>query len=201
MEFRPDKDIFGVNLFYQSSGDQIIGVSRRHDHTNFGLPGGKIDKGETPVEAIIREVKEECGMDILPEELVPIFERQGENDPRWARTYKWIPLQVKFEEGIHEPNGGLAKWVEWDDLITGQFSIYNYRLGIQLQRYLRQHWFLSYTESFEGVHTPKNIITDVHPLVYANWLNKNSKQGRTHTLQNFHPLDNREFNTFGNIFK
>jgi 8-oxo-dGTP pyrophosphatase MutT (NUDIX family) len=35
----------------------------------FYLPGGKIDQGETSQEAIIREIKEELNIDLIPEKL------------------------------------------------------------------------------------------------------------------------------------
>ena len=39
--------------------DKILGVTRKYDHNNWGLPGGKLDPGETALEAIIRETKED----------------------------------------------------------------------------------------------------------------------------------------------
>lgn len=37
----------------------ILCVSRKDDHTKFGLPGGKIEKGESALSAAIRETFEE----------------------------------------------------------------------------------------------------------------------------------------------
>ena len=39
----------------------------------WGLPAGAIDLGETPAEALIREVFEETGLNILPEKIVGVF--------------------------------------------------------------------------------------------------------------------------------
>ena len=39
----------------------------------WGLPAGAIDLGETPAEAIIREVFEETGLNILPEKIIGVF--------------------------------------------------------------------------------------------------------------------------------
>ena len=44
--------------------DKILGVTRKYNHSDWGLPGGKLDPGETALEAIIRESKEETGLDI-----------------------------------------------------------------------------------------------------------------------------------------
>lgn len=39
--------------------------SNENKYPNFyGLPGGKVEENETPIEAVIREIKEELGLDI-----------------------------------------------------------------------------------------------------------------------------------------
>src|SRR5436853_643622 len=39
----------------------------------WGLPAGAIDLGETPSEAIVREVFEETGLNVLPKRIVDVF--------------------------------------------------------------------------------------------------------------------------------
>ena len=41
--------------------------SRKHDYYKF--PGGGIEKGETPVDAMIRETREEAGLIVIPESI------------------------------------------------------------------------------------------------------------------------------------
>lgn len=45
-------------------GDQIVLVSRKGNYEDLGLPGGKVEHGETSLEAIAREVWEETGLSI-----------------------------------------------------------------------------------------------------------------------------------------
>ena len=42
----------------------------RNNHEYYVFPGGRIEKGETPEEAAIREIKEELGIDIEIEKLL-----------------------------------------------------------------------------------------------------------------------------------
>ena len=42
----------------------ILSISRRNDKTKFGLPGGKLEPNELPVQAAIRETLEETGVTV-----------------------------------------------------------------------------------------------------------------------------------------
>lgn len=46
-------------------GDLIV-ISRRGNYTALGLPGGKIDEGESALEAMVREIQEELGVTVDP---------------------------------------------------------------------------------------------------------------------------------------
>lgn len=56
---------------------------RNKGNETFYSPGGKREKGETDVEAVIREVKEEVVVDLIPETVkeVMAFEAEAHNQP------------------------------------------------------------------------------------------------------------------------
>lgn len=47
----------------RDEGGRILWV-RRRDNGRWELPGGAIERGETPLDAVVREVKEESGFDV-----------------------------------------------------------------------------------------------------------------------------------------
>ena len=61
--------------------DIILGVSRKNDHNDFGLVGGSVEENETFEEAIIREVKEETGLDIELKGISGVYS-DPDRDPR-----------------------------------------------------------------------------------------------------------------------
>lgn len=52
-------------------------LQRRGDNGLWGLPGGAIEPGEEPAEAVIREVYEETGLHVVPVSIVGIYGGQA----------------------------------------------------------------------------------------------------------------------------
>jgi 8-oxo-dGTP diphosphatase len=62
--FKPKVEVAAIYIEYN---DQILVLHRQDNKSEgnkWGIPGGKVDKGETQLQAVIRETKEETGFDI-----------------------------------------------------------------------------------------------------------------------------------------
>jgi len=57
----------------------VLGVSRKDDHNDFGLPGGKMDPedNDDPKITAVRETKEETGLDITNLRLIFAIHKDG----------------------------------------------------------------------------------------------------------------------------
>lgn len=115
-------------------GKTFLSVSRRHDTSRWGLPGGKVDPGETNLEAAVREVREEIGVALPAERLEPLYSAicrgQGPDDTYWVTTYLWTgPLDTLTSLAPEE--GLTVSWLYEDALTDAQrcpFASYN--LGV-----------------------------------------------------------------------
>lgn len=58
-------------------GKLLVSRDRRRGRELMALPGGRVQARESIVEALIREVKEETGLDIIPERLLYVAEVVG----------------------------------------------------------------------------------------------------------------------------
>lgn len=68
--FNPKVEVVGCFLEYQ---DKILLLHRQEQTSQgnlWGIPGGKLEKNETPLEAAIRETKEETGFDISNQPII-----------------------------------------------------------------------------------------------------------------------------------
>lgn len=61
----------GVAAVVVNEAGEVL-LQRRSDNGLWGLPGGGIDPGEEPADAVIREVWEETGVHVRPERIVAV---------------------------------------------------------------------------------------------------------------------------------
>ena len=126
----PYRPCVGIMLFNQEGK---VFVGKRIDQTVEGwqMPQGGIDKGETPRQAALRELKEEVGTDkadILAEmgewvtyDLPPHLVGLAFHGKYRGQKQKWFALRFTGDDGdidlaAHEPEFSAFRWVTLDEL-------------------------------------------------------------------------------------
>jgi ADP-ribose pyrophosphatase YjhB (NUDIX family) len=66
-------------------------LHRRTDNALWSIPGGAMEVGESIAETVVREVKEETGLDVAPERLVGIY-----SNPRHVIEYADGEVRQQF---------------------------------------------------------------------------------------------------------
>ena len=92
----------------------IVRRGRRPAHGLYTLPGGGVELGETLEEAIVREVREETGLEIAPLELVGFRQAIARDaDGRVERHFVILPFAARWIKGEISLNQELseAQWL------------------------------------------------------------------------------------------
>lgn len=122
---------------------KILAVSRRHDKTKFGLPGGKLEPGETPSAAAIRECFEET--DVLVKKCVFIYRRDEMRErPEGEDFHTYCFYALEWEGEPKNSEEGEVAWLTEDELTNtkGAFADYNR----QTLKKLRESVFVTLTQ-------------------------------------------------------
>jgi 8-oxo-dGTP pyrophosphatase MutT (NUDIX family) len=108
-----------VSLYVSKDEKNILAVTRKRDSSKYGLPGGKVEPGESLLHALVREVHEETGLH-LRSQPIPVFVAVCKGKVDYLNvTYS---AQVGGEPHTDEPLK--IEWVPRETLLAGPFHEY-----------------------------------------------------------------------------
>lgn len=96
------------------------------------FPGGKVDAGETPEEAIVREIQEELRVTITPEKLITTVEYDYPNFHLTMHCFVSRIASGTIELVEHEA----MKWLAKDELDTVEWLPADVEVVVALKSYL-----------------------------------------------------------------
>lgn len=96
-----------------ADGDRILLQNRvKKDWRGYTLPGGHIEPGESIVDAVIREMKEETGLTIMDPELAGVKQFPIEG----GRYIVFLFKAEKYEGELKSSEEGDVNWIQTDQL-------------------------------------------------------------------------------------
>lgn len=116
----PDRPLVAVGVVVQRKGEVLI--AKRGKQPSKGLwsiPGGAVELGETVEEAALREVREECGVDIRVEgvlQVVDAIRKGGDGRVRYHYTLVEVGAIYRGGELCAGSDALAARWVRPEDL-------------------------------------------------------------------------------------
>lgn len=97
----------------------VLAVSRKHDHADLGLPGGKIEPGEDPITTVCREAVEETGGTLCN----PILVKVAKIGDIKVFIYQ-ADIFGDLEQHVNS-EGALVSWVDVKHICRGTFGKFN----------------------------------------------------------------------------
>lgn len=116
----PDRPILAVGAVVVRDGKVLLTKRGREPGRGlWSLPGGAVHPGEELKAAVIRELREECGIEVAVEEVAEVVERMiPDADGRLQYHYvildyrtRWLRGDLSLSEEVEE-----ARWVDPADL-------------------------------------------------------------------------------------
>jgi len=116
----PSQPVVGVGAVILD-GDRVLLVKRGHEPLKgqWSLPGGTVELGETLEKALVREVREETGLEITIGPVVEVFDRiDRASDERITYHYVIVDFACAPAGGslAHASDADDARWVSLSDL-------------------------------------------------------------------------------------
>lgn len=128
----PDKPIVGIGAIIVCDGKMLL-EKRKNDpgKGRWSVPGGVVELGENVTQTVIREVKEETGLDVAePEHIDVVDQITRDEDGRIKYHFVIIDYLVDLKGGTLKAasDADELEWVSLDDVekcdLTGTFRAF-----------------------------------------------------------------------------
>ena len=97
------KQTFTIGAFaIITDAENRILLCLRNDYDLWNLPGGGVDGGEAPWECVVREVKEETGLNIVVEKLIGLYSKPEDNDLVFSYKCKIVSGNIQINDEAKE---------------------------------------------------------------------------------------------------
>lgn len=140
---------WGVGCIILNEENKILCI-QRSDNGQWSSPGGTVDPGETIVDAVVREIKEEVGLDITrPRYIGMCYNRTEKNGQLiiW-NAYSFVCRTYSGNVTIQEDEVSQFKWLNlYECLQYDLFKPFLYSLDMMMQC----------TEYFELLYQPEQV--------------------------------------------
>ncbi len=108
-------------------GDRLVLIRRGVDPSKrkWSIPGGHVELGETTREAVVREVREECGITIEPREILDVVDYiQRDAEGRVEYHFALVDFLADYVGGELEAASDVleARWVTFDEALTADLT-------------------------------------------------------------------------------
>jgi mutator protein MutT len=140
--FYPSQPVVGVGAIIICNG-KILLVKRRGEpgKGRWSIPGGIVELGETVEEAVIREVKEETGLDVAEPELIDVVDnivQDEEERVKWHFVILDFFVKVRGGKLRASDDAEEIRWVPLDEAkkydLTKTFRSFLQRNRAQLEK-------------------------------------------------------------------
>jgi 8-oxo-dGTP diphosphatase len=125
----PSNPIAGVGAVVLDRNQRVLLVRRGQEPLlgEWSIPGGALELGERLEEGLRREVREETGLDVAPEEIVAVFDHishAGDNPSRVRFHYVLVDYRCSVVGGTLKGATDVteARWASWNEL-TGHSAL------------------------------------------------------------------------------
>ena len=136
----PSAPIVGVGAVVVQDGKALI-VKRAHDPRKgeWSLPGGRVELGESLVDAVRREIREETGLEIDVGPMVEVFDRVHRHEGRVRYHFVIVDYLCACLGGTLRAGDDAedVAWIEDDELErygVNEFAAAVIRKGLEMSR-------------------------------------------------------------------
>lgn len=155
-------EVFSVCLITFNEEGKVLGVTRKDNHNSWALPGGKIEPGETILEAIMREVLEETGLTLYnPSHLITCDCIDKDSVMKPCAIFGG---QVSGVMETNEPH--LIGWIDKELLFEGAFPQFNLEIFHKLG-YLQDHEIIISVEKNRNTDIYLNYLKTINSYLYS----------------------------------